>query len=97
MRRRSAHGRAATGEPKPGLDKIGAAILLNYAEDDPKRTKSVKPFVEALKKMGKSPEPHFYPGTKHAFNNDARPARYHKEAATLAWKRTIAHFKKHLG
>ncbi|MDX1486140.1 MAG: dienelactone hydrolase family protein [Alphaproteobacteria bacterium] len=82
--------------PKNKLERINAPILLNYAEDDPKRTKRVKPFVAALKKLGKPHELYFYPGTKHAFNNDARPARYHKEAATLAWKRTVAHFKKHL-
>jgi len=82
--------------PKKNLDRINAPILLNYAEKDPKRTKRVKPFVAALKKLGKASQLYFYPGTKHAFNNDARPARYHKAAAALAWKRTIAHFKKYL-
>lgn len=82
--------------PKKGLDNINAPILLNYAEDDPKRTKSVKPFVASLKKMGKPVELYFYPDTKHAFNNDARPARYNKAAAQLAWTRTVDHFKKHL-
>lgn len=82
--------------PKKGIEKINAAILMNYAEKDPKRTKSVKPFAAALKKMGKPHDLYFYPGTKHAFNNDARPARYHKAAAALAWKRTIAYFKKYL-
>lgn len=82
--------------PKKGIDKINAAILMNYAEKDPKRTKSVKPFAAALKKMGKSEMLYFYPGTQHAFNNDARPARYNKAAATLAWKRTVAFFKKNL-
>ncbi len=82
--------------PKKNLDRINAPILLNYAEKDPKRTKRVKPFVAALKKMGKKSQLYFYPGTKHAFNNDARPARYKKAAAALAWKRTIAHFKKYL-
>jgi carboxymethylenebutenolidase len=83
--------------PKKGVEKIKAAVLLNYAEKDPKRTKSVKPFAAALQKLGKPHKLYFYPGTKHAFNNDARPARYHKDAAALAWKRTIAHFKKYLG
>ncbi len=82
--------------PKKKLDRINAPVLLNYAETDPKRTKRVKPFVAALKKMGKPVTLYFYPGTKHAFNNDGRPARYKKKAAALAWKRTIAHFKKNL-
>ena len=83
--------------PKKDIDKISAALLLNYAENDKSRTRALKPFMKSLKELGKTHELHVYPGTKHAFNNDARPARYHKEAATLAWKRTIAHFKKHLG
>ena len=33
----------------------------------------------------------------HAFNNDTNAARYNKEAADLAWGRTIAFFRKHLG
>ncbi len=82
--------------PKKKLDRINAPILLNYAETDPKRTKRVKPFIAALQKMGKPYQIYFYRGTKHAFNNDARPARYNKKAAALAWKRTIAHFKKNL-
>jgi carboxymethylenebutenolidase len=82
--------------PKKGIEKINAAVLMNYADKDPKRTKSVTPFAAALKKMGKAHQLYFYPGTKHAFNNDGRPARYHKKAAALAWKRTIAHFKKYL-
>ena len=36
-----------------------------------------------------------YEGAAHAFNNDADPARYNKEAATLAWSRTIAFLKKY--
>ena len=30
------------------------------------------------------------------FNNDTNDVRYDKEAADLAWSRTIAFFKKHL-
>ena len=37
-----------------------------------------------------------YEGAKHAFNNDTNPARYHPEAARLAWKRTIAFLKEKL-
>jgi carboxymethylenebutenolidase len=38
-----------------------------------------------------------YPGANHAFNNDTNAARYDKEAADLAWKRTQAFLRKHLG
>jgi carboxymethylenebutenolidase len=37
-----------------------------------------------------------YEGANHAFNNDTNAARYNKEAADLAWSRTIAFFKKYL-
>jgi carboxymethylenebutenolidase len=37
-----------------------------------------------------------YTGAQHAFHNDTSAARYNKEAATLAWSRTLAFFKKHL-
>jgi carboxymethylenebutenolidase len=35
-------------------------------------------------------------GAKHAFNNDTRAARYNKEAAQLAWQRTISFLKEKL-
>ena len=40
---------------------------------------------------------YIYPGTQHAFNNDTGAARYNKAAADLAWSRTLAFFKEHLG
>jgi dienelactone hydrolase len=36
-----------------------------------------------------------YPGTQHGFNNATTP-RYNKDAAALAWQRTIDFFKKNL-
>ena len=36
------------------------------------------------------------PGTQHGFNKDTTP-RYDKDAAALAWKRTIEFFNKNLG
>jgi carboxymethylenebutenolidase len=36
-----------------------------------------------------------YPGTQHGFHNDTTP-RFSKDAAALAWQRTVDHFKKHL-
>ena len=40
---------------------------------------------------------HIYPGAQHAFNNDTSKARYDKDAADLAWGRTLAFFKETLG
>ena len=83
--------------PKKGIEKINAVILLHVPEKDKKRMKQLGPLTKDLKKHGKSYESHVYPGARHAFNNDARPARYDEAAAKLAWKRTVALFKKNLG
>ena len=84
-------------QPKKGFAAVKAAFLLHYAENDRGVNRGAKKYVKALKDAGKDVAAHTYAGTRHAFNNDGRPARYKKEAAALAWKRTIAHFKKHLG
>jgi carboxymethylenebutenolidase len=36
-----------------------------------------------------------YAGAQHGFNNDTTP-RFDKDAAALAWKRTIEFFQKNL-
>jgi carboxymethylenebutenolidase len=52
--------------------------------------------VAALKSNNKIYEMYMYEGANHAFDNDTNAARHSKEAATLAWGRTIAFFKKYL-
>ena len=52
-------------------------------------------FEEALKKASVEYKVFMYEGAGHAFFNDTG-TRYHKEAAALAWKRTIAFFKETL-
>jgi carboxymethylenebutenolidase len=86
------------GMPLPAEDvpKITAPLLLHYAGLDERINAGVPAYEEALKKSGKAYEVHMYPGANHAFNNDTNAARYNKEAADLAWGRTIAFLKKHL-
>jgi carboxymethylenebutenolidase len=48
-----------------------------------------------LKAAGVKYQAYTYPGTQHGFNNDTTP-RYDKDAAALAWKRTIEFFNQHL-
>lgn len=87
------YGAAARTED---VSKIRAAVLLQYAEDDP-RINAMRPdYVAALKANGVAFEEHIYPGTRHGFHNNSTP-RYDEDAAKLAWTRTIAFFKEHLG
>ena len=82
--------------PPDQVPKITAPLLLHYAGLDERINAGVPAFEEALKKNGKAYELHMYAGANHAFNNDTNAARYDKQAAELAWGRTIAFLKKHL-
>lgn len=77
--------------------KIRAPLLLHYAGLDERINAGIDAYKAALEKDGKTFELHIYEGANHAFNNDTSAARYDKEAADLAWSRTIAFFKKYLG
>ena len=52
-------------------------------------------YEEALKANNKVYEAYIYPGANHGFHNDSTP-RYDKDAAELAWQRTIDWFNKYL-
>ncbi|MDP2337450.1 MAG: dienelactone hydrolase family protein [Bacteroidota bacterium] len=78
------------------VPKIKAAMLLHYAGNDQRINQGIPAFEEALKKAGVSYQIFMYEGAMHAFNNDTNPERYNKEAAELAWKRTIGFFKEKL-
>jgi carboxymethylenebutenolidase len=88
------YGRQPTAEVVPN---IKAPLLLQYAGIDEGVNAGIPAYEAALKAAGKRYELHMYPGAQHAFNNDTGPARYNKEAADLAWSRTIAFFRRHLG
>jgi len=75
--------------------KIKARLLIHFAETD-ERINAAWPGYEAALKANKIKyEAHTYAGTQHGFHNDTTP-RYDEAAAKLAWKRTLAFFKKHL-
>ena len=77
--------------------RIKAPLLLHYAGDDQRINEGIPSFEEALKKASVEYKIYVYEGAGHAFNNDSNPARYNKQAADLAWQRTIAFFKEKLG
>lgn len=78
------------------VPKIKAAIMAHYAGNDERINSGIETFEEAMKKASIDYQIFIYEGASHAFNNDSNPDRYHKEAAELAWKRTIAFFKEKL-
>ena len=75
--------------------RIEAALLIHYAEDDPRINAGKAAFEAALRAHGASFEMHVYPGTRHGFHNNSTP-RYDEAAAALAWERTVAFFRRHL-
>ncbi len=82
--------------PAEDVPKISAPLLLHYAGLDERINAGIADFEEALKAGGKSYELYKYDGANHAFNNDTNAARYNKDAADLAWSRTVAFLKKYL-
>lgn len=84
-------------QPSPDdVPRIKAPLLLHFAEHDAGINAGRPAFEAALKKHGKTYEAYIYPGTNHGFHNDSTP-RYDKEAAELAWRRTLDWFKRYLG
>jgi carboxymethylenebutenolidase len=88
------YGRQIPAEQVPA---IRAALLLHYAGIDEAVNAGIAAYEAALKANGKHYMLHMYEGANHAFNNDTNAARYNKAAADLAWARTIAFFREHLG
>jgi carboxymethylenebutenolidase len=83
--------------PADLVAEIRAPLMLHYAGNDAGINAGIAAYEAALKANGKTYELFMYEGVEHAFNNDTAGARYNKAAADLAWGRTIAFFKKHLG
>jgi carboxymethylenebutenolidase len=78
------------------VPKIKASLLIHYAGIDERINKGIPAFEEALKKASIDYKIYMYPDAKHAFLNDTNPGRYNKEAAQLAWRRTVAFLKEKL-
>ena len=84
------------GQPRAeDVPNIKAALLIHYAEDDQRINSGWPAYEAALEANGISYQQFSYPGTQHGFHNDTTP-RFNKEAAALAWQRTVALFNEHL-
>jgi carboxymethylenebutenolidase len=77
--------------------KVQAPLLIHHAGTDQRVATTLFPWVTALRAAGKPVTYQAYKGAYHAFNNDTSEERYNKQAADLAWGRTIRFFKRHLG
>ncbi len=83
-------------QPDPeDVPKIKASLMLHYAGLDARINAGIDAFEAALKKASIQYKVFIYEGAGHAFFNDTG-SRYQKEAALLAWERTIAFFKEKL-
>lgn len=82
--------------PADQVAAIQAPLLLHYAGLDQRVDAGIPAYEAALKANHKRYTIYMYPNVNHAFNNDTSN-RYDKPAADLAWSRTIAFFKQHLG
>lgn len=73
---------------------LGKKVMIHCSEGD--GTSAAPGIQEALTNInnsGGSAEAFDYPGTQHAFFNDDRPQVYDKDAAALAWDRTLKFLK----
>ncbi len=82
---------AATGD----VPKITAAMMIIYAESDPRINAMWPDYEAALQAAGVDYEMHMFPGTLHGFHNNSTP-RFNEAAAGLAWNRTVGFFRRHL-
>lgn len=87
------YGRQPALEDVP---KIKASLLLHYAGIDEAINGGIPAYEAALKKASIDYRMYMYEDAKHAFLNDTNAERYNKEAAELAWQRTISFFKEKL-
>lgn len=83
------------GQPKEDIENINAPLLIHLGELDKRVNEGWPAYEEALKKHGKEYKAHIYKNANHGFHNDTTP-RYDREAAELAWTRTIDFFKEKL-
>lgn len=75
---------------------IKAPLLIQLGELDERVNATWPDYEKDLKANGVDYTMYMYEGANHGFHNDSTP-RYDPEDAELAWGRTVAFFKKHLG
>ena len=86
------------GAAQPDWSRLAATVQGHYGEKDGSISSEQLAALEArLREAGADMETFVYPGSGHAFFNDARPEAYNEEAARQGWIRTLEFLRKHLG
>ncbi len=84
------------GQPaKSDVAAIRAPLLLHFGELDRRVNAGWPAYEDALKEHGKQYTAYIYAGANHGFHNDTTP-RYDRDAAALAWSRTVEFLKSEL-
>jgi carboxymethylenebutenolidase len=78
------------------IPNIKAAVLVHHGELDTRLATTWPAYNMALTSIKVPHEGYIYPNAVHGFNCDATPERYNKEAADLAWQRTLGWFNKYV-
>jgi len=78
------------------VPKIRASLLCHYGALDTRINAGIEAFEVALQAASIDYGIYIHKGADHAFFNDTRPDRYHREAADLAWRLTLAFFQSTL-
>ena len=76
------------------MARIKAPVLGFFGEDDARVTSTVEPATAAMKKLGKSFEPHIYPHGTHGFL-EYQDVGGNPAATSDSWSRTIAFLNQH--
>jgi carboxymethylenebutenolidase len=72
------------------FSKAQASFLGHFSPDDEwEPVGDVRATEEKIREAGREVTFHFYPGTKHWFFEEDRPVEYKRDAADLAWNRTL--------
>ncbi|OLD02196.1 hypothetical protein AUG19_06490 [archaeon 13_1_20CM_2_54_9] len=75
---------------EPEFSKAKASFLGHFAPDDEwEPNEGIRDTESKIRAAGREVEFHFYPGTKHWFFEENRPVEYDRDAAGLAWNRTL--------
>ena len=86
------YGRHPAGSEAASIE---APLMIHHGELDERVNASWPDFKAGLDKAGKGYEQFVYAGANHGFHNDTTP-RYDREAAGLAWQRTLEFFTRYL-